>query len=226
MSSLSILGMARYLEAKNDNLFSNLVLPEGLDKETLENNILVRTADFEVLYSDADFVKEYIGIWSKKWLRTFTKWYDALQINYNPLENYDRMEEWNDTSHNTSSDTSTSTINADASTSGATTANTSGNIESLKSAFDSPNYQPYENSINNNQSSTTSNAITSNNTNNSSRSNSNADIDAHRTGRTHGNIGVTTSQQMLQSELELAEWNLIEKITDIFVQEFCIPVYY
>lgn len=43
--------------------------------------------------------------------------------------------------------------------------------------------------------------------------------------RAYGNIGVTTSQQMLQSELELQEWNLIEHITDIFLQEFTIPVY-
>lgn len=218
MSSLSILGMARYLERRNDNLFNNMVLPEGMDRETLENNILVRTADFEVLYSDADFVKEYIGIWSKKWLRTFTKWYEALQINYNPLENYDRMEDWTDTSHNTSN----GTVNATAHTGGSSTGNTSGNTESLKSAFDSPTYQPYENNINNENVYTTSTANTSNDT----TSNNIEDGNAHRTGRTHGNIGVTTSQQMLQSELDIAEWNLVEKITDIFVQEFCIPVYY
>lgn len=218
MSSLSILGMARYLEAKNDNLFINMVLPEGMDRETLENNILVRTADFEVLYSDADFVKEYIGIWSKKWLRTFTKWYDALQITYNPLENYDRMEDWTDTSHNTSN----GTVNATAHTGGSSSGYTSGNTESLKSAFDSPTYQPYENNINNENVNTTSTA----NTDNFTTSNNVDDVNARRTGRTHGNIGVTTSQQMLQSELDIAEWNLVEKITDIFVQEFCIPVYY
>ena len=40
-----------------------------------------------------------------------------------------------------------------------------------------------------------------------------------------GNIGVTTSQQMLQSELDIATWNLYEHIADLFVTEFCIMVY-
>ena len=43
--------------------------------------------------------------------------------------------------------------------------------------------------------------------------------------RTHGNIGVTTSQQMLQSELDIAKWNIYEQITDLFISEFCIMVY-
>lgn len=44
-------------------------------------------------------------------------------------------------------------------------------------------------------------------------------------GHMYGNIGVTTSQQMLQAELDIAEWNLYEHIADIFVRELCIPVY-
>ena len=44
-------------------------------------------------------------------------------------------------------------------------------------------------------------------------------------GRTHGNIGVTTSQQMLQAELDISRWNIIQQITDLFVTEFCIMVY-
>lgn len=43
--------------------------------------------------------------------------------------------------------------------------------------------------------------------------------------RLFGNIGVTTSQQMLESELKIAEWNLYEHIADIFIDEFCILVY-
>ena len=44
-------------------------------------------------------------------------------------------------------------------------------------------------------------------------------------GRIHGNVGVTTSQQMLEAELSLAEWNLYEHITDLFLSEFVIPIY-
>ena len=42
----------------------------------------------------------------------------------------------------------------------------------------------------------------------------------------HGNIGVTTTQQMLESELSLAEWNVYEHITDLFIEEFCVAIYW
>lgn len=42
----------------------------------------------------------------------------------------------------------------------------------------------------------------------------------------HGNIGVTTSQQMLASELDLIpRLNLIDYITDDFHMEFCLGIY-
>ena len=40
-----------------------------------------------------------------------------------------------------------------------------------------------------------------------------------------GNIGVTTSAQMLQGELDVRRFNIYSQIADIFVSEFCILVY-
>lgn len=44
-------------------------------------------------------------------------------------------------------------------------------------------------------------------------------------GRMYGNIGVVSSQEMLTQELEVARFNLIDQITDLFLPEFIIPVY-
>ena len=41
----------------------------------------------------------------------------------------------------------------------------------------------------------------------------------------HGNIGITSSQMMLESELTIAEWSLYDHLSDVFIREFCIPVY-
>ena len=47
-----------------------------------------------------------------------------------------------------------------------------------------------------------------------------------RKRREYGNIGVTTSQQMLQSEIELRqEWNMYDIILEDFKSRFCILVY-
>ena len=51
------------------------------------------------------------------------------------------------------------------------------------------------------------------------------DTQSYHTGHTHGNIGVTTSQQMLEAELKIDEWNIYEHITDLFLTEFVIPIY-
>lgn len=45
-------------------------------------------------------------------------------------------------------------------------------------------------------------------------------------GRLHGNIGVTTSQQMLESEIELRnKYNIYDIIINDFIDEFCLRVY-
>lgn len=41
----------------------------------------------------------------------------------------------------------------------------------------------------------------------------------------YGNIGVTTSQQMLQSELDIATFNLYSEISKLYMKELTIPVY-
>ena len=44
-------------------------------------------------------------------------------------------------------------------------------------------------------------------------------------GHLYGNIGVTTSQQMLGQELEIARFNIYNEIADLFIMEFTIPVF-
>lgn len=45
------------------------------------------------------------------------------------------------------------------------------------------------------------------------------------TSRIHGNIGVTTTQQMLQSEREVAEFCMVDYIINDFIGKFCVMVY-
>ena len=255
MSSAKIttVGFYQYMNAYNNDLFGLLNLPPGIDKDTLVNNIMLRGGEFEVVYSNPDFYKSAIGLWSNKHYRTFEKWINALNIDYNPLENYDRMEEWSDTGSRINTGTvsdsgsrkntgtqSTETIGNDNFTG-------SGNSTSSDeiSAYNSNSFQNDKknttNSSNSSETNTTTNSTRTDNltesnsntrTDNLSESNSNTRTDnlsektnSDRKGRAHGNIGVTTSQQMLQSELDIAKWNIYEQITDLFLSEFCIMVY-
>lgn len=233
MATLTILGMYKF----KDGLFNKLKLPDGISRDDVINRILLDGANFEILYSDFDFMQDAIGLWSNTWYRTFEKWLNALSIEYAPLENYDRIEDWTDSSNSKSNRNSTENRNLSNSLiSGrdlqSVTKNTgSDNTIHNVSPYDTGAYVADSQDIANlnNQSATTdtgttiTNGTDSGTVNNTGNDSSNTDS-THK-GRTHGNIGVTTSQQMLEEELKIARFNLIKQISDVFIKEFCIMLY-
>ena len=224
MSSAKIttIGLHNWMQSRNDDLFSKMNLPVGIDKDTLIDNILLRAGEFEVVYSNPFFYQNAIGVWSAKHKRTFEKWTNALSIEYNPIENYDRKEEWEDIGESRENTTNKSNGNSIGHTSGSTSLN--GVNDNKVSAYDSNGYQPESQNTNTSTGKESSN--TSTNTNNSIVNDVDANRNSKHSGRIHGNIGVTTTQQMLESELSLAAWNVYEHITDLFIEEFCIAIYW
>ena len=204
-AKVTLIAMNTFFTNAGGDLFQGLTLPEGLAKNTLTNNILLQGGEFEVLYSDPFFLQNAISIWADREADTFKRWVDALAIEYAPLENYDRHEDWTDTLD--SDGTSRTTGTNDTSTNGTVTTDVS--------AYDSTGYQPKEKVT---TAETIDNDTTENNT-------STLDNEGVHTGRIHGNIGVTTSQQMLEAELDLGYWNIYSRITDMFLKEFCIMIY-
>lgn len=53
----------------------------------------------------------------------------------------------------------------------------------------------------------------------------NEDTDFHHEGRMYGNIGVTTTQALIQEQRELVQFDLMEFIIKDFQGEFCLLVY-
>lgn len=49
--------------------------------------------------------------------------------------------------------------------------------------------------------------------------------EVERKTRRTGNIGVTTTQQMIAQEREIADFNMIEYITESFKKRFCVMIY-
>ena len=91
---MTTIGLENYLSGQNKSLFDNMALPAGIDKDILVGSIMISAGEFEVLYPDPYFMQTMIGLWSKKHYRTFDKWVKALDIKYDPLNNYDRTEEY------------------------------------------------------------------------------------------------------------------------------------
>ena len=200
-ATMSILGMYQMGQYNNDDLFENMQIPSGIDRTDLINNILEQGAAFEILYPDYDYLKFSIGAWSKRWYRTMEKWLKALTVSYDPLNNYDRHEEWTD-NDKVSGKTET-----------AAGVNTTGQDELSVTAYNSDQYHNKEKTDSSGTSESTGSSET------------NTDAESKHSGHLWGNIGVTTSQKMLREELDVHKFNLIQQITDLFLTEFCILVY-
>lgn len=244
-AKITLLSFYEWLKWEEKDLFSEMVLPEGIDRDVLTDNILMRGGEFEVIYSEPHFMQRAIGSWSKKWYRTFSKWITALNIEYSPLENYDRKEDYTDTSSRglktlgrKDSGNTRTFDNEDKQTldtEDKLTYDTTNTSEKEVSAFDSSTYQPSEKvttDMDGTETTTHSGTDTmahsgtvtdeyGEGTSGSETENTKMIHDA----RIHGNIGVTTSQQMLEAELEISKWNIYEHITDIFLEDFIIPIY-
>ncbi len=245
-SKITLLGFSRWMKDNSDDLFKAFDdLPTGIDKDVLVNNILLRGGEFEVIYSDPYFMQESIYTWLAKWQRTLEKWLAALAIEYDPLYNYDRHEEYTDTEGigdtETRSGTRTDSRSGSTSANSAAATNTTGSdagsqgTENQVSAFDASTYQAKDRSDTTTGSTTSSSTgTTSTNSGASLESGSESTADTRAASRNRllqhsahlfGNIGIVSSQEMLSAELSIAEWNLYDHITDLFLTEFIIPVY-
>ena len=133
----------------------------------------------------------------------WVKLYNTLSLDYNPISNYE-MNETETTKNgrkNTISNTGTHKLDGSGSVNGTTTSKNENNVFGFNS---DTSVGDTENTISasNNTTSTDSQTTTSNSTETET-----GDETIDRTLTRSGNIGVTTSQQMIQSERDLWLWN-------------------
>lgn len=224
MSLLTVEGLYNY----DNSLFDGFDVPEGLVKQIAIYAILMRTRELEILYPDFTYMKNRITIWSNKYQNNWKKLYDTTVLEYNPIENYDRMEDWTDTddesttsardntrnTNNTVKSTSTNEIMNSVNVTDQNTAFNAGLADHAKQITDGDTTE----------NGTITNTETGKDTENESVNGGRTGKHT-RTGRAHGNIGVTTSQQMIQSERDLVVFNLYDVIAESFIENFCLMVY-
>lgn len=171
---LSILGLYNY----TPEVFDRMQLPEGIDKQTAIDAILLDCQELELVYPSGGYMKIAIESWSRCCVPEWSRMWKAAIAEYDPIENYDRKEEWTDS------------------------AETSGTGTSSRAAYNTDSLEVTDGSQQAGSSSGT------------------------HTGRVHGNIGVTTSAQMIAGEISIAEMaNVYKQVAKSFKKRFCITVY-
>lgn len=209
-ATISFLG----LYTANNALFDGLTIPEEVDKQTLVHNLLLETADLEVIYPNSDFMAEALRMYSAKQLVNWQKYYAASQLKYDPIYNFDRYENYTDTETVSGLEDQTDTITGNVS--GSTSSSATNKVAGFNAA------ELVENGANTATADTTSENTSSGT---SSKEHSTNRKFSHE-ARLYGNIGVTTSQQMLQSEIDIIpNINIYDLIIRDIKERFCLLVY-
>ena len=174
---LTVVGLYNY----NNDLFSLMQLPTGIDRDNLIMEILERAGDLGLLYPDYDFMHTMIGVWSANEQHVWEKMFATQTVQYNPIENYDRTD---DIRRNVNS-------------------NSQGTNTDSQTAFNSDTFKD---------------------TNRSQSVGSSGGMEIVST-RSHGNVGVTSSQQMIEQEREVSQFSIYGFIARSFIDRFCIELY-
>ena len=284
-TTFTILGLYNF----DNRVFSELALPAGfseVDKNTIIGNILGECAELEILFPNWDTCRTMIGLWSKINLAVWDRIFTAANLEYNPIENYNRTEtetitgdltethsgndvnrlsgqdvqaaSGSDTLTNSGSDT---VISSGADRQSGTRDNTQTNSGTDTStnkvaAYDSNTLLDHDKSelvhghvIDDSETvantttygkqdattygrvETTAHGKTETLTHGKTETLTHGEQITHdneTTKESHisGNIGVTTSQQMIEQEIEIsAKLNVMQIICDSFKERFCLLVY-
>lgn len=249
MARLTLFGFYNY----DNTLFDDIVLPDGINKEYVINEIMKR-GDLYTYHQALDMLKFNIKCWFSQKSYDFEMMFAALRAEYNPIENYDRKEATSRTHSQNSEDSiirSNSKSGSDVTT-GSNTANTSANLtrsEQLRdnssnvesvSAYNAADFQNANKSDLTKSATTSSQDDTLSNAKSDSRAktdygsfvneretnNHGSSFNESEEVRVHGNIGITTNQQMIESEMLMrSRFNIYEVIAAQFEREFLIQVY-
>lgn len=223
---LTLIGLYNY----DHSVFMNLTLPATVDEEIFIDSLMMEYGECPLIYPDFDFMKLAIGAWSRKWYANIERIAAAITSEYNPLHNYDRTETWTENEEGNKdftrgiTDGESTTINENQTID--ETENS--DDENLVSAYNESEYQPstkttFETEKNTENDKTTSvrNDRSTDETYEETNGRQNT-----KSGRMFGNIGVTTSTEMLQQELDLRRTeNLYHIIAELFYKEFCLYVF-
>lgn len=222
-ATLSLLGLYKY----RPQVLDELALPEALenDRDQIMGNLLMETAELEILFPDPDFLKEAIGVWSRKQVPVWTELYETTQYEYNPIWNKDGTVTELETRNlkGTADRDHLETRDLAGSSSGETSA--SGTDKSYVFGYNSTT-AAQDREATSESGTTDSVESTSTGTIRHDENEATTDTGTIKHERIEqGNIGVTTTQRMIQEQRDVVKFNIFDVIIQDFKQRFCILVY-
>lgn len=224
-ATLSVLGLYEY----DNSIFDLMVMPEGADKTVAVETICSECAELEVLYSNPILLRKLIGNWSRSHQYKWSRLWRTLSLEYNPIENYSMVE----TEHHEGSSSGTENSGASrtetvAGKNGGTRKTTGSDVTTVEvAAYNADTMQGankttevYEQLVTDDYSSSETRGVDE-----SGEKTNSGKEQGERTLTRSGNIGVTTSQQMIESERLVADFDFYQVVVDDFKSVFCVEVF-
>lgn len=202
LARITLYGWLQY----DNTLFDDIDLPEGIDRTLLIDELIYRMGDLYTYIQQPNRLAYMIRSWFTRRKSDFDFVKRALESEYNPIENYNRYEDYAHKETENGENTATSD----------TSSKDTSSTDNAVSAYNSSSYTPRD------RTNTTGT--------NSSDARSAGDYARQKeytdNNHIHGNIGVTTTQAMILEELNLRRYNNIyDFIAECFEHEFIVIVY-
>ena len=183
------------------DVLDELHLPVEIDRHDLINMLYMKSWDLELVYPFPDFMKEMVGSWSAAHLWEWQKLVNTTKLDYNPIWNKDGVIIETEDRDTTGTTSGTGRENRTDTTTGST------------NAFNGGAFQDREKT---------------DGTSGRDWADRNDAVSKETIGRKreeHGNIGVTSTQQMIKEEREISYFSVYEVIAKEFTAAFCLGVY-
>lgn len=211
----------------DNNILNDMYVAGDFD---IKESFLLRFGEMTPIYQKPELLKLAVANVAKSLKWSIDRLYNVTLLEYNPIENYDRIEKCSDITDDTTDNTQnigSQTITSENQI-GATTTTPATTTETKVSAFNESEYQPSE------QTKNTGNVTESHDKDTGTTTTTKAPDVQHMTYkrkydhdlRVHGNIGVTTSQKMASDEVSLVTiTNYIDLVCQMYAERLLINVW-
>lgn len=212
-STLSILALYNY----RPDIFDDFSVPDGVQTDVLFPELLAQLAELEMLYSDPDTLKTLIAAWSKRKLYTWDKLYKTMLLEYDPIYNKDAYYEETEDRTLDSDNKQTRDLKSSASSTGNANTTDTHSVSGYNEEGFTPAHKDDASSTTSTNGSGTETGTVNNERDDTEK--------IERKRREYGNIGVTTTQHMIEEERAVADFDIYQYIINDFKDRFCLMVY-
>lgn len=183
--------------SEDPDFFVGIPLAGNINPDILADTIISRYGELDVVYVTPKIFKYYQTIFFQRKFDIFRKMMETTQYDYDPIENYNRMEDYWENNDDMSDSESE--------------VNTSDNGTSKVSPYNADTF------INDTSTEATGDA---------KRTATDINERKKKGGiHAHGNIGVTTTQQMIEQERAIIRYDVYEEIAKMWANEFVVQVW-